>query len=264
MPARRQRPGLRLAVADHAGDRQIRVVEGRSEGVRQRVAELAALVDRPGRLGRGVARDAARERELAEEPLQPALVAADLRVELAVGALEVGVGHDAGPAVTGAGHVQHVEVARDDEPVEVRPDEIQAGCRAPVAEQAGLDVLGRERLAQQRVAEQVDLPDREVVRGAPPGVDQPQLVALRAGRPARLRKGHRGQPSPDRELEARWSRAGYDWYHDPRWPQLLAGDAFPNIWKATDFAAHSRRTFRCQEPHHGKRHAWAELPRHVP
>ena len=115
VPARRQRPGLGLAVADHAGDRQIRVVEGGAEGMRQRVAELAALVDRPGRLGRRVARDASGERELAEEMLEPGLVAADLRIELAVGALEVGVGHDAGPAVTGTGHVEHVEVARDDE-----------------------------------------------------------------------------------------------------------------------------------------------------
>ena len=78
--------------------------------------------------------------------LQPSLVAADLRVELAVGALEVGVGHDARPAVTGAGHVEDVQVARADDAVEVRPDQVQAGRRAPVAEQARLDVLGRERL----------------------------------------------------------------------------------------------------------------------
>ena len=61
----RQRAGLGLAVADDAGDDQVRVVEGRAVGVRQRVAELAALVDRAGRLGRDVAGDAAGERELA-------------------------------------------------------------------------------------------------------------------------------------------------------------------------------------------------------
>ena len=67
VPARRERPGLRLAVADDAGDEQPRVVEGGAVRVRERVAELAALVDRAGRLGRRVARDPARERELAEE-----------------------------------------------------------------------------------------------------------------------------------------------------------------------------------------------------
>ena len=50
MPARGQRPGLRLAVADDAEDDEIRVVEGRAEGVDEGVAELAALVDRAGRL----------------------------------------------------------------------------------------------------------------------------------------------------------------------------------------------------------------------
>ena len=39
-------PGLGLAVADHAGDEQVGVVERRAEGVDERVAELAALVDR--------------------------------------------------------------------------------------------------------------------------------------------------------------------------------------------------------------------------
>ena len=67
MPARRERAGLGLAVADDARDEQVGVVERRPERVRERVAELAALVDRAGRLRRGVARDAARERELAEE-----------------------------------------------------------------------------------------------------------------------------------------------------------------------------------------------------
>ncbi|GIW07487.1 MAG: hypothetical protein KatS3mg060_2292 [Dehalococcoidia bacterium] len=48
MPARGERAGLRLAVAHHAGHDQVRVVEGGAEGVRERVAELAALVDRAG------------------------------------------------------------------------------------------------------------------------------------------------------------------------------------------------------------------------
>ncbi|HEV7137710.1 MAG TPA: hypothetical protein VGN43_13820, partial [Steroidobacteraceae bacterium] len=46
VPAGGERPGLGLAVADHAGDQQIRVVEGSAEGVRQRIPELAALVNR--------------------------------------------------------------------------------------------------------------------------------------------------------------------------------------------------------------------------
>ena len=51
VPAVGERAGLGLAVADHAGDDQVGIVEGRAVGVRQRVAELAAFVDRAGRLG---------------------------------------------------------------------------------------------------------------------------------------------------------------------------------------------------------------------
>jgi len=45
VPARRERPGLRLAVADDAGDDQVRVVEGGPVGMRYRISELAALVN---------------------------------------------------------------------------------------------------------------------------------------------------------------------------------------------------------------------------
>ena len=181
MPARRQRPGLGLAVADDAADEQVGVVERGAVGVGERVAELAALVDRAGRLRRDVARDPAGERELAEQPAHPLLVVADVRVDLAVGALEVHVRHHAGPAVARAGDVDRVQVARADHAVHVRVDEVQARGRAPVAEQARLDVLEPQRLAQQRVVEQVDLADREVVRRPPVGVESAPARPGRAG-----------------------------------------------------------------------------------
>ena len=43
-----ERPGLRLAIPDDGDGDQIRVIEGRAEGVREDVAELAALVNRAG------------------------------------------------------------------------------------------------------------------------------------------------------------------------------------------------------------------------
>ena len=67
--------GLGLAVADHAGDEQVRVVERGAERVHERVAELAALVDRAGRRHADVARDPAGRRELAHERQQARLVA---------------------------------------------------------------------------------------------------------------------------------------------------------------------------------------------
>ena len=70
LPRALERPGLRLAVADDRDDDEVGVVERRAEGVHEHVAELAALVDRAGRRHADVARDAARRRELAEEPPQ--------------------------------------------------------------------------------------------------------------------------------------------------------------------------------------------------
>ncbi len=70
LPRALERTGLRLAVADDRDGDQIRVVEHGAEGVREHVAELAALVDRSRRRDADVAGDAARRRELAEEPAQ--------------------------------------------------------------------------------------------------------------------------------------------------------------------------------------------------
>jgi hypothetical protein len=46
---------------------------------------------------------------------------------------------------------------------------------APVVEQPGLDVRGRERLPQQRVIAEIDLADGQVVRGPPVRVEESDL-----------------------------------------------------------------------------------------
>jgi hypothetical protein len=71
VPAGGQRAGFGLAVADDAGDDQIRVVEGGAIGMGQRIAQFAAFMDRARRFRRDVAGNAVRPGELAEQPLQP-------------------------------------------------------------------------------------------------------------------------------------------------------------------------------------------------
>ena len=195
MPAGRQRAGLGLAVADDAADQQVGVVEGGAVGVRERVAELAALVDRAGGLGRDVAGDAARERELAEELAHAVFVPGDARVELGVAALEVRVGDQAGAAVPGADDVDGVEVAGLDLAVHVGVDQVQARRGAPVAQQPRLDVARLERPAQQRVVEQVDLADAQVVGGPPVGVDEAELFGRKRSAGGRRRSSCRAAVS---------------------------------------------------------------------
>ncbi len=170
VPGGRQRPGFRFAVADHAGDDQPGVVEHRPEGMAERIAQLAAFVDRSRALGGCVAGNAAGEGELDEELAQAGLVLADVRVDLAVAAFQVGVADHRRAAVPGAGDIDHVQVELLDHPVQVHVDEVLPRGRAPVAQQHVLHVRERKRTLQQRVVAEVDLADRQIVCRAPIGV----------------------------------------------------------------------------------------------
>ena len=140
--------------------------------MRKRIAELAAFVDRARSLGRDVAGDAARERELPEQLSDAVFILGDARVELRVATFQIGVGDQTRAAVARADDVDRVEVARLDDPVHVGVDEVEARCRPPVAEKSRLDVPGLHRTAQERVVEHVDLPDAQVVGRSPIRVDQ--------------------------------------------------------------------------------------------
>ena len=191
MPARRQRAGLGLAVADDRRDDQVRVVERGPAGVRRHVPEFAALVDRARRFGGAVAADPAGEGELLEEPEHPLLVLAAVRVDLGVRPLQVARAEHARGAVPRSGHEDHVQVVGLDRPAQVDVAEGQTRAGAPVAEQPVLDVLRLERLLQERVRLQVGHAQGEVVARPPEGVDLPQFVRLE-------RSAADGGPSLDR------------------------------------------------------------------
>ena len=178
VPARRQRPGFRLAVTDDAGDDQPGIVEGGAIRMGERVAELAAFMDRAGGLGRDVARDAARERELLEEAPHPFGIPADVGIDLGVRPFQPRVGDRSRAAVPRPQDVDHVEAVFADHAIQVDVDEVEAGGRSPVPQQAGLDVRRRQRLFEKWILEEVDLPDRKVVGGAPPGVERVHAFIL--------------------------------------------------------------------------------------
>src|SRR5215208_4210149 len=138
----------------------------------QRVSELAALVDRAWRLWRDVGGHATRKRELAEQPAHALLVLADSGIDLRVRPLEIRIRDQPWPAVPGASHVDRVQIARSNRAVHMGVEQIEARSGAPVPQQSRLDMLDLQRLPEQRVVEQVDLPYREIVRRTPVGVDQ--------------------------------------------------------------------------------------------
>ena len=140
----------------------------------ERIAQLAALVDRARALRRRVAGNASGKRELEEKLPQPGLILADVRVDLAVSALEVGIADDGRAAVPGAGDVDHIEVVLLNDPVQVCVYEILAGGRAPMSEKHMLHIREGQRPLQQWIIVEINLPDRQVVRGAPVSVQLPE------------------------------------------------------------------------------------------
>ena len=106
------------------------------------------------------------------------LILGDVRIDLAVGAFQIGIRHQRGFAVTRPGDIDETEIVVLDDAVEMRVDEAQSRRRAPVAEQARFDVGERKRLFQQRIVVEIDLSDREIVRRAPPGVEFAELFGI--------------------------------------------------------------------------------------
>src|SRR5216117_1901018 len=103
------------------------------------------------------------KRKLGEELPEPSLVLADVWIDLAVRALEIGVGHDRRAAVPGAADVNHVEVVFLDDPVQMRVNEVLPGCRAPVSQQPELHIRERQRSLEQRIVVKINLADRQIV-----------------------------------------------------------------------------------------------------
>ena len=131
-----------------------------------------------GGLGREMARDAARVRELAEELLEARLIIRDVGADLTVGAVEQGLRGARGTAVPGPHEEDGVLAVVGDQAVHVAEQEVDARGGAPMAHQAMLDVDAAEiallpRLgigpigAHERIGAKVDLTDGQVVGATP-------------------------------------------------------------------------------------------------
>ncbi len=98
------------AVTDDAGHDQLRIVEGRTVSVEQRIAQFTALVDRTWSFRRDVARNSVGPGELAEEPSQSVPIALNRRIALSVRSFQIGLRHQTRAAMTRADDVHHAQV----------------------------------------------------------------------------------------------------------------------------------------------------------
>ena len=88
-----------------------------------------------------MATDAARKRELLEEFSQSFRIFALLRINLRVSAFQISGAKHSGRAVPRTSEKDHVEIIFLDQPVQMNIDERQSRTRAPVPQQAILEVL---------------------------------------------------------------------------------------------------------------------------
>src|ERR1700720_787649 len=98
-----------------------------------------------GGLRRDVTRNSVGPGELAKEPLQTVPAALDRRVTLGIRSFEIGLRHESRAAMAWTDDVDHVEIVLLDQPVEVDIEKVQSRRRAPMSQQARLDVIEPER-----------------------------------------------------------------------------------------------------------------------
>ena len=77
--------------------------------------------------------------------------------------------------MAGTRNVNHVQIVLLDQTVEMHIDEVQTRRRAPMAEQSRFDVFKFQRLTQQRIVVQVNLPDRKIICRPPIGIHHPHF-----------------------------------------------------------------------------------------
>src|SRR5579862_2947906 len=127
LPRAFERCGFRFTIANHACDDEIRIVECRAERMRERVAELAAFVDRSGNMRAGMTGNTSRGRELPKQDAQSFEVLRYLWIDFRVGAFQVGLRDDGWSAVAGTRDINHRRIVLADDAVEMHIDEILPG-----------------------------------------------------------------------------------------------------------------------------------------
>ena len=139
--------------------------------MRQRIAELAALMDGSGNFGGVVRRNAARIGETAEELLETRLIVGDERIGFAIRAIKQRLSRAGRSAMTGSHKKNGVLIMIVDKAVNVAKQEIQARCRSPVSHQSMLDIFPVKSFLHERVASQINLANGKIVCRAPVLVD---------------------------------------------------------------------------------------------
>src|SRR5438552_974208 len=106
-----------------------------------------------------MARYSSRPGELGEQLVHAFRILGDLWIEFGIRAFQIGVGHNSRPAMTWSGNVNGIQIMGPDQPVHMDVDEVESGRGSEMPQQPGFYMFQLQRLAQQRIVVQIDLPD---------------------------------------------------------------------------------------------------------
>ena len=177
VPAGSQWPGFGLTITNDARHDQLRIVQGGTIGMGQRIAQFAPFVNGARHMGADMAANAIRPGKLPKEPGHSKCVALDRWVELGVGTVEVCLSDQGRTAVARPRDEQHIEAVLANQPVQMGIDEVEPRGRPPVAQQPRFDIGQGQGPGQQGIALQIDLANGEVVRRPPIGVQAFELFS---------------------------------------------------------------------------------------
>src|SRR5262245_42954857 len=124
MPAGREWPRFALPIANHAASDQVGIIEDCAICMDQRIAQFSAFVNRAGSLGGGMTGYPARKCEVFEEASQAFFTLFNVRKEFCIGALQIGIGDHARPAVSGSTNINHIQVIFFNRSIAMNIDEV--------------------------------------------------------------------------------------------------------------------------------------------
>ena len=111
---------------------------------------------------RDVAGDPVQAGKLPKKANQAIGITFHREIKLGVGAFQIRLRHHRGPAMTGTGDKQPVQVVQIDQANEVHVDQVQPRRGPPVTQQPRFQVRQGERLLQQRLASILDAATQDV------------------------------------------------------------------------------------------------------
>src|SRR6266704_3254380 len=132
MPCCGCRAGLSLSIANNTSYDEVRIVHRSTKGSSQRIAQLAAFMDRPRYARVAMAGDTTQQGETPDELVQPGTVKRQLGVIFLQSALEVQVRQVRWRSMSRTRYQEHIDIVAHNQSIKVSIDQVDTGTRAPV------------------------------------------------------------------------------------------------------------------------------------